>query len=342
MRKKLVMTDQKEWWIYRGRNSLMPLPPPPPWRTFGEGVPDDLEVKSVPPMRPEEMARGDDFQVEEHEIASINAALLLRRPLFITGRPGSGKSTLAYAVARELQLGKVLYWPITSHVTLRDGLYSYDAIGRLQETTPGMQSASNLAEDIGRYLRLGPLGTALLPSKRPRVLLIDEIDKSDMDLPNDLLHVFEEGMFEIPELARLAGQKRHISVMQHGGISEEHRVLIDSGQIRCKEFPFIVLTSNEERAFPPAFLRRCLRLTIRPPDETKLAGIVKARFKEYDKHLPEHVEILISRFGRKGDRATDQLLNAIYLAHGRDIPDDLLEALWKPLTSEVSDQNEDI
>jgi MoxR-like ATPase len=336
------MIAQKNWWVYRGKDPLAPLPPPPPWRTFGKDIPEELEVKSVPPMSLEEMGRGENFQVEEHEIDLINAALLLRRPLFVTGRPGSGKSTLAYAVARELQLGKVLYWPITSHVTLKESLYSYDAIGRLQETAPGAQSASFLAEDIGRYLRLGPLGTALLPAARPRVLLIDEIDKSDIDLPNDLLNVFEEGMFEIPELARLSEQKRYISVMQHGGTSKEHRVEIDSGQVRCKEFPFIVLTSNEERAFPPAFLRRCLRLNIKPPDEKKLAGIVKARFKEYDKHLPEDVETLIGQFGRKGDRATDQLLNAVYLTRGRDIPDDLLEVLWKPLTSEVPDPNEDL
>ncbi|MFM6527076.1 MAG: MoxR family ATPase, partial [Dolichospermum sp.] len=99
---------------------------------------------------------------------------------------GTGKTSLAYAVAYELGLGEVLHWPITTRTTLKDGLYSYDAIGRLQDAKD--KDKDNLAE-IGKYINLGSLGTALLPSEKPRVLLIDEIDKSDIDLPNDLLHI---------------------------------------------------------------------------------------------------------------------------------------------------------
>src|SRR5207248_3463886 len=121
---------------------------------------------------------------------------------------------------------------------LSDGLYHYDAIGRLQDTSIGK------LQDIGEYIRLGPLGAALLPLKKPRVLLIDEIDKSDIDLPNDLLHVFEEGEFEIPELVRLSKDTRYVEV--YYGKQSNLKVRIEEGRVCCRAFPFVVLTSNEE------------------------------------------------------------------------------------------------
>ena len=105
-----------------------------------------------------------------------------------------------------------MYWSITTRTNLKDGLYNYDAIARLQRLQEVKQQQGELSEElkqelqtksIENYITLGPLGTALLPSDKPRVLLIDEIDKSDIDLPNDLLTIFEEGRFEIPELVRL-------------------------------------------------------------------------------------------------------------------------------------------
>jgi hypothetical protein len=144
-----------------------------------------------------------------------NAALYLRRPLLLTGSPGAGKSTLAHAVAYELGLGRVLHWPIVSRSTLQDGLYRYDAIARLQDNQIAAHSGTAPPGGIGSYIRLGPLGTALLPTAKPRVLLIDELDKSDIDLPNDLLNVMEEGEYGIPELERLAEREPQVDVLRH-------------------------------------------------------------------------------------------------------------------------------
>jgi MoxR-like ATPase len=211
-------------------------------------------------------------------------------------------------------------------------LYRYDAIGRLQEA-----SLHNTEPDIGKYIRLGPLGTALLPAPHPRVLLIDEIDKSDIDLPNDLLNIFEEGEFEIPELARLSDQQQQVQVYPHDG---DDRVQIERGRVLCHEFPIVVMTSNGERDFPPAFLRRCLRHTIRQPDAEKLARIVEARL-DLEEGERAQMQELIQRFlarRDKGDQhelATDQLLNAVHMLTQGVNPlerEQLLTILLKPLS----------
>jgi MoxR-like ATPase len=190
---------------------------------------------------------------------------------------------------------------------------------------------------VGRYVRLGPLGTALLPGERPRVLLIDELDKSDIDLPNDLLHVFEEGSYEIPELVRVADLAPEVEVLTDGGEGDGARVVVRDGRVRCSAFPFVVLTSNGERELPPAFLRRCLRLDILVPDLQRLRRIVLAHLGAAD---PAAVEQLLSEFvGRRESGqllATDQLLNAIFLVAQGRIPEgvergQLLNAILREL-----------
>jgi MoxR-like ATPase len=285
------------------------LPHPPPWRAPRK-ITKLVQRKRLKASVPRK------FEFDESDLDHVNAALYLRRPLLVTGKPGTGKSSLAHAIAHELRLGQVLEWPITTRSTLQDGLYRYDAIARVQDNKP-------LAA-IGDYIKLGPLGTALLPTKKPRVLLIDEIDKSDIDLPNDLLHVFEKGWYEIPELVRLPESQAVVKVRPHDSIGKDDVVDIERGRVYCQAFPVVILTSNAEREFPPAFLRRCIRLDIKEPNDEKLARIIEAQLPEATKAASSP---LIKKFleqRSKGELATDQLLNAVYLAMHRDVSSETL------------------
>ncbi|MFB7475206.1 AAA family ATPase [Kitasatospora sp. NPDC056184] len=317
------------WRVFHGTGEAgrPPLPQPPPWRTFATGTADGRDADTAP--APERGARYV-FRDETH-IDVVNAAIHLRRPLLVTGAPGTGKSTLAYAVARELGLGDVLRWSVNSRSTLQSALYHYDAIGRLHERgLPGGDQDAPSDAGIGRFVRLGPLGTALVPADRPRMLLVDELDKGDLDLANDLLTVFEEGCFDIPELARIADT---VPVVQVRTGDRGGSATVTDGTVQCTEFPVVVITSNGEQDFPPAFLRRCIPLDLPQPDGDRLREIVRA-------HLPgadlAETERLISEFLslRNGqDLATDQILNAVHLRTGGADLDgrDLLRTVFHPL-----------
>ncbi|MFE2424405.1 AAA family ATPase [Streptomyces hokutonensis] len=308
------MTHSDGWRLFRGDRVAreVAFPEAPPWRQFAGAS----------------AARGPDrpYLIGRTEADVVSAALHLRRPLLVTGHPGTGKSSLAHAIAHELTLGPVLQWPVNSRSVLKDALYGYDAIGRLRETH--LRKEQGDAEpDIGTFVRLGPLGTALVPRDRPRVLLVDELDKGDVDLPNDLLTVFEEGQFEILELSRLPEAQSEVAVLTHG--ADGKRVTVSRGLVRCREFPVVVITSNGERDFPPAFMRRCVRLDLPDPDEARLREIVAAHLGE---GALDGVDDLLHAFLNRrapGELATDQLLNAVFLRKGGiDLDaDGLLEAV---------------
>lgn len=300
------MTKPADWKIFRGNGAphddLERIPPPPPWRFTrqeSELAPpsDTLDLEA-------EKSRAVPFTPTASMILAVNTALYLRRPLLITGKPGTGKSTLISKVAYELKLGPVLKWPINSRSSVRGGIYEYDAIGRLQ-------AGKGIDPPVENYLTLGPLGTALIAQGRPRALLIDEIDKSDLDFANDLLNVIEDGEFDIPELQRLGDPT--VTVKDLTG--QTHRV--DRGRLVCNRFPFVVMTSNGEREFPPPFLRRCVRLAITPPTREELAGIVAAHLHSFlDTPKLAQIDAMIAKFvadRQQHDISTDQLLNAIFL-----------------------------
>ncbi|MER5569123.1 MoxR family ATPase [Streptomyces goshikiensis] len=285
---------------YRGDGTAREerLPDPPSWRLATPA------------------AAAGTFQPPDGLVEAVNAALHLRRPLLLTGSPGTGKSTVASAVAHELTLGPVLSWHITSRSTLSEALYRYDALGRLDATRRAE------TDDIGLFLRLGPLGTALMPGKRPRMLLIDEIDKSDIDLPSDLLNVIESGTFEIPELTRHRDDDNTVRLEGTDATGTVHK-----GRVTCTEFPFIVMTSNGERTFPPPFLRRCVRFRMPEPSRDDLVKIVTAHLGEdATQRAAAVLDAFETRIGRRENLATDQLLNAVHLVTGGLAPDDPLRA----------------
>lgn len=182
----------------------------------------------------------------------VNVAVALGRPLLVKGEPGTGKTLLAHSVARGLGL-PLLTWHVKSTTKARDGLYVYDTVQRLYDSRFDDHDVS----DIAKYIHLGPLGQAFAAPSRV-VLLIDEVDKADVEFPNDLLHELDAMSFTIPETGRV---------------------------VTAVERPVVIITSNNEKELPDAFLRRVVFHFIAFPDEALMRDIVDVHFPSLDKAL---------------------------------------------------------
>ncbi|MDJ0676825.1 MAG: MoxR family ATPase [Calothrix sp. MO_167.B42] len=207
-------------------------------------------------------------------IDAVNLAIYLQRPLLLRGEPGCGKTKLAIAVAYELGLDFEA-WYVKSTSRAKDGLYIYDTVGRLRDAQLAASDSLKPEEkqrfdDPASYVRLGPLGRAF-QNEKPTVVLIDEIDKADIDFPNDLLLELDEQLIKI----------------------EEVRVGDREMEINAKTPPIVFITSNDEKDLPDAFLRRCLFHYVHFPTDKQIAQIVKNRFPQIAEELSNKA---ISRF----------------------------------------------
>jgi MoxR-like ATPase len=199
--------------------------------------------------------RGTDTYLSSEGLqAAVNCALTLQRPLLVRGEPGTGKTLLAEAVAESLGL-RLLTWHVKSTTRAQDGLYVYDTVQRLYDSRFG----DGDVRDIRRYIRMGPLGESFA-SKERVVLLIDEVDKADLEFPNDLLHELDRMRFRVTET--------------NEEVVATHR-------------PVVVITSNNEKELPDAFLRRCVFHFIDFPDQELMRRIVAVHHPELDESLTE-------------------------------------------------------
>ncbi|MDB4952845.1 MAG: MoxR family ATPase [Myxococcales bacterium] len=213
--------------------------------------------------------RGTDTYIASEELRhSVNVAVALGRPLLVRGEPGTGKTLLAENLARSLEL-PLLRWHVKSTTKAKDGLYVYDTVQRLHDSRFGGDVG-----DIAKYIKLGPLGEALASPTRV-VLLIDEIDKADIEFPNDLLLELDAMRFKIDETGR---------------------------EVSAKERPVVVITSNNEKELPDAFLRRCVFHYIQFPDRELMTQIVRVHHPDVtDRVLDNALETFF------GLRATPKL-----------------------------------
>ena len=199
-----------------------------------------------------EFRGSQNYVASEELMRAVNIAMVLQKPLLIKGEPGTGKTMLAEAISQALGK-KLIIWNIKSTTKAQDGLYVYDVVQRLYDSQFGGEGV----DDIAKYVRLGKLGEAFTADEQV-ILLIDEIDKADLEFPNDLLWELDRMEFHIPETGET--------------VTARHR-------------PVVIITSNAEKELPDAFLRRCVFHYIEFPDQELMAEIVKVHFPDLDGRL---------------------------------------------------------
>ncbi len=237
----------------------------------------------------------DDYVATDDLKVAVNAAVTLRRPLLVKGEPGTGKTVLAHEIARAVG-APLIEWNVKSTTRAQQGLYEYDAVARLRDG----QLGDPRVHDIANYIRRGKLWEAFAAPELP-VLLIDEIDKADIEFPNDLLHELDRMAFDVYETGE---------------------------RVTARERPIVVITSNNEKELPDAFLRRCFFHYIRFPDRATMQAIL-------DVHFPDIQTVLVTRAldlffevrdtpGLKKKPSTSELIDWLKLLLHEDLPLEVL------------------
>lgn len=254
----------------------------------------------------------DDYIIDDELMMTMNIAIKMNKPLLVKGEPGTGKTALAEAIAKAL--GKqLIVWSIKSTTKAADGLYQYDVVRRLYDSELGHEGV----EDIKRYIKMGKLGEAFT-SDEQCVLLIDEIDKADLEFPNDLLWELDRMEFYIPETDET---------------------------IRAKNPPIVIITSNAEKELPDAFLRRCAFHFIDFPDNDMMQKIVRAHYPDIEEKLMEQVLdaffYVREYYELKKKPSTSELLDWINALQLSGLPTDRLRQDL-PLASFLIKKDEDL
>ena len=237
-----------------------------------------------------------DYIATEDLKVAVNAAATLRRPLLVKGEPGTGKTVLAHEVAKSMG-APLIEWNIKSSTKAQQGLYEYDAVARLRDGQLGEERV----HDIRNYIKKGKLWEAFTSPELP-VLLIDEIDKADIEFPNDLLQELDRMSFDVYET-----QER----------------------IEAKERPIVVITSNNEKELPDAFLRRCFFHYIKFPDRDTMQSIIDVHFPDIQKTLVKKAMDIFYELrevpGLKKKPSTSELLDWLKLLLNEDMPLEVLQ-----------------
>ena len=239
----------------------------------------------------------DTYVATEDLMVAVNAAITLERPLLVKGEPGTGKTILAHEVAKALDR-RLIEWHIKSTTKAQQGLYEYDAVSRLRDS----QLGDERVHDIRNYIKRGKLWDAFTADERP-VLLIDEVDKADIEFPNDLLL----------ELDRM-----------------EFFVYETSETVLAENRPIVLITSNNEKELPDAFLRRCFFHYIQFPDKDTMRDIVAVHYPDIQKELVAQAMKMFYEIrevpGLKKKPSTSELLDWLKLLMAEDLPIEVLRS----------------